>query len=46
MASSLIMYLVLAVTGVLGSLIAWDDLRRSDDKQKTNAKPASVDGKS
>lgn len=46
MASSLIMYVVLAVTGVLGSLIAWDDLRRSSGKQKTDAKPASADGKS
>ncbi len=46
MASSLIMYVVLAVTGVLGSFIAWDDLRRNGDKAKPIAKPASVDGKS
>ena len=43
MASSLIMYVVLGFTGVVGSLIAWDDLRRS--KGKSTAKPV-VDSKS
>jgi len=46
MASSLVMYVVLAVTGVLGSLIAWDDLRRGNAKQRNESKPASADGKS
>ena len=27
MATSMIMYVILTITGALGSLIAWDDLR-------------------
>lgn len=46
MASSLIMYVVFAVTGALGSLIAWDDLRSSGTKPQGEAKPASADGES